>query len=163
STPTVLSIDWTTASKRLYELPLPGKNVLRFRVAEKNIYWTEIEAGQYNKQKLYSLKIGYDKKMEPTLIAEEVTGFDLSSDKKKVVIEKGNSLYLVDADGGKADFDKSRLDLSNWAFMFDPTDDWRQMFNDAWRMERDYFYDRNLHGVDWPSVRKRYEPLLQRV
>ena len=156
-------VDWTAASKRLYELPLAGRNVLRFRVAENHIYWTEIEAGQYDKQKLYSLKIAYDKKIDPTLVAEEVTGFDLSPDKKKLIIEKRNSLYLSDADGSKADLEKTKLDLSNWAFQFNPVDDWKQMFNDAWRMERDYFYDRNLHGVDWTATRKRYEPLLERV
>ena len=156
-------VDWSAASKRLYEIPLAGKNILRFRVAENHIYWAEIEAGQYDKQKLYSLKIAYDKKIEPTLIAEDVTGFDLSSDKKKLIIEKKNSIYLYDADGSKADLEKTKLDLSNWTFQFDPVDDWKQMFNDAWRMERDYFYDRNLHGVDWVATRKHYEPLLPRV
>ena len=159
----VTRIDWPAAAKRLYEIPVPGKNMLRMRIAEKHIYWTEIEANQYNKQKLYSLKIDYEKKLEPTLVAEDITGFDLSSDKKKLVIDKSNTLSISDADGSKADLDKTKLDLSSWVFQFDPMDDWKQMFNDAWRMERDYFYDRNLHGVDWNAVRKRYETLLPRV
>jgi tricorn protease len=37
------------------------------------------------------------------------------------------------------------------------------MFAESWRLERDYFYDRGMHGVDWPAVRKRFEPLLARV
>jgi len=159
----VTRIDWPAAAKRLYEIPVPGKNMLRMRIAEKHIYWTEIEANQYNKQKLYALKIDYEKKLEPTLVAEDITGFDLSSDKKKLVIDKSNTLSISDADGSKADLDKTKLDLSSWVFQFDPMDDWKQMFNDAWRMERDYFYDRNLHGVDWNAVRKRYETLLPRV
>jgi tricorn protease len=156
-------IDWSTFSKKLFELPLAGKNILRMRIAEKHVYWTEMEAGQYDKQKLYALKIGYEKKQEPTLVADEILGFDLSPDKKKITIDKNGTLYITDADGSKADLDKTKLDLSNWAFQFDPVDDWKQMFNDAWRMERDYFYDRNLHGVDWVGVRKRYEPLLPRI
>lgn len=156
-------IDWKEASTRLYEVPVPGKNILRLRVAEKHLYWTEMEAGQWNKQKLYALKIGYEKKFEPTLVAEDITGYDLSPDKKKVVIDKNNTLYIADADGSKADLEKTKLDLSNWVFQFDPVDDWRQMFNDAWRMERDYFYDPKLHGVDWVAVKKRYEALLPRI
>jgi tricorn protease len=156
-------VDWKAASSRLYEVPIQGKNILRMRLAEKHIYWTEIEAGQWNKQKLFALKIGYDKKIEPTLIADDITGYDLSPDKKKVVIEKNNTLYVANADGVKADLEKTKLDLSNWVFQFDPVDDWRQMFNDAWRMERDYFYDPKLHGVDWVSIKNRYESLLPRI
>jgi len=37
------------------------------------------------------------------------------------------------------------------------------MFTDAWRMERDYFYDKNLHGVDWKSIYNRYFPLVDRI
>ena len=37
------------------------------------------------------------------------------------------------------------------------------MFADAWRLQRDYFYDAGLHGIDWRAVRRRYEPLVLRV
>ena len=161
--PAVKSIDWLAAAKQLYEIPIPGKNMLRMRITDKHIYWAEMEANQYNKQKLYALKIGHEKQLEPTLIADDINGFDLSPDKKKLIIEKSNMLHVTDADGSKVDLDKTKLDLSNWVFQFDPMDDWKQMFNDAWRMERDYFYDRNLHGVDWPATRKRYETLLPRI
>ena len=42
-------------------------------------------------------------------------------------------------------------------------EDWKQMFADAWRMMRDYFYDRDMHKVDWMAVRKQHEALLDRV
>ena len=58
---------------------------------------------------------------------------------------------------------KTKVDLSGWTFRLDPRDEWRQMFVDAWRLERDYFYDRGMHGVDWPAIRARYEPLVERV
>jgi tricorn protease len=44
-----------------------------------------------------------------------------------------------------------------------PREEWKQMFVEAWRLERDYFYDRGMHGVDWPAIRKKYEPLVERV
>src|SRR6266513_4913081 len=44
-----------------------------------------------------------------------------------------------------------------------PRAEFRELFLDAWRMERDFFYDRNMHGVDWPRVRDRYLPLVDRV
>ncbi len=42
----------------------------------------------------------------------------------------------------------------------DPQAQWRQIFEEAWRMERDFFYAPNLHGADWPAVHKRYAPLV---
>jgi tricorn protease len=38
--------------------------------------------------------------------------------------------------------------------------EWKQMFEEAWRYERDYFYDPNMHGRDWNEVYKRYAPLV---
>ena len=43
------------------------------------------------------------------------------------------------------------IDFSGCAFSINPREDWKQLYKDAWRMERDYFYDKNMHGVDWDS------------
>ena len=53
--------------------------------------------------------------------------------------------------------------LGDWTFSLDPRLEWRQMFTEAWRLERDYFYDRGMHGLDWPAMRKKYQPLVDRV
>ena len=42
----------------------------------------------------------------------------------------------------------------------DPRAEWKQIFNDTWRFERDFFYDPNMHGVDWNAMRTRYGKLL---
>ena len=55
------------------------------------------------------------------------------------------------------------MPLGDWAFRLDPRDEWRQMFTEAWRLERDYFYDRNMHGVDWTAMKAKYLPLVDRV
>ncbi len=41
--------------------------------------------------------------------------------------------------------------------------EWKQIFNESWRQMRDYFYDPNMHGVDWKAVRDKYEPLVAHV
>ncbi len=43
----------------------------------------------------------------------------------------------------------------------DPVAEWQQLFTEAWRLERDYFYDPNMHGVNWDTMRKRYGDLLK--
>ncbi|NIP82218.1 MAG: hypothetical protein GWN79_21050, partial [Actinobacteria bacterium] len=53
------------------------------------------------------------------------------------------------------------LDTSGMLATIDPRAEWRQLFADAWRLERDYFYDPDMHGVDWPAMRDRYGGLLE--
>ena len=53
--------------------------------------------------------------------------------------------------------------MSGWKFSITPREDWKQIFTDAWRMERDYFYDKNMHGVDWDAMHEKYFPLVDRV
>jgi tricorn protease len=45
----------------------------------------------------------------------------------------------------------------------DPVQEWKQMYHEAWRTERDWFYDRNIHGLDLKAAEKRYEPYLRNV
>lgn len=69
------------------------------------------------------------------------------------------SSFLADA---KGDFSSSFADTSQLALSVVPRLEYVQMYHDAWRMLRDYFYDPNLHGVDWRAVHDRYLPLVDR-
>ena len=51
----------------------------------------------------------------------------------------------------------------NWTFSVIPSDEFREVFVEAWRLQRDYFYDRNMHGVDWTAMRDKYGELVDRV
>jgi len=52
----------------------------------------------------------------------------------------------------------TRINSKDWSFPFIPRDEWQQMFTEAWRMERDYFYDRKMHSLDWPALLKNTSP-----
>jgi len=51
------------------------------------------------------------------------------------------------------------LDLSGWTVRINPREEWKQMLREAWRRQRDFFYDAKMHGVDWEGVWKQYGPL----
>jgi len=57
----------------------------------------------------------------------------------------------------------AKVDLKDWTFPVIPTEEYREMFLDAWRLHRDYFYDRGMHHLDWKAVREKYAPLVDRV
>jgi tricorn protease len=138
--------DWEKLQTMLYQLPVKSGSLNGLQAAEGWLYWLDygVPGARGNGTRLMALKIKESKKYEPVEIATGVSGFTLSANKKRLLISFRNRTITVDdANGQKIDADKSKLSLDNWSFQVDPVDDWKEMFADAWRMMRDYFYDRD--------------------
>ena len=163
--PKPVVIDLEGLSTRLYKVPIPAGRLESLRTDGQRLYWLSVDNSFEPKRTLQALAIGREKP-EVKTVMEGVREYLLSADNKKLLVrkEKENDLYVFDA-GDKAPekLDESKVDLSRWTFSFDPREQWRQMFVEAWRLERDYFYDRGMHGLDWPKVREKYQPLVDRV
>ena len=163
--PKPVSIDVDGLAARLFRVPVPSGRYASLQTDGKRLFWLSVEESFERKSKLQALAIGREKPEVKTVL-EGVREFQLSGDRKKLLVrrQKDDELLVFDA-GDKAPekLDDSRVDLSRWTFSFDPREQWRQMFVEAWRLERDYFYDRGMHGADWPKVRAKYEALVPRV
>lgn len=87
------------------------------------------------------------------------------SGKKIRVIKAGDKPNDAKANGMIRDGGRSTgwLDLERVKVSVDPPAEWRQMYREAWRLQRDYFWDEAMSGIDWQRVYTRYEPLLERV
>jgi tricorn protease len=157
-----VTIDLDGITARLIPVPVPPGNYRSLAVTEKALFWLSSPVGQMRGTTLQTIAINHDDP-EVKTFAEKVIGFELSADRKKLLIHRDKELLLTDATADKLDEKKAKVNLSEWTFALDPREEWRQMFVEAWRLERDYFYDRGMHGVDWPAMRKKYEPLLGRV
>jgi tricorn protease len=92
--------------------------------------------------------------------ATSVDGYRLTPDGKKMILRKGKDYHIVETSDEKVKLEDNRLDLSNMEMYVDRQAEYVQMFNETWRMQRDFFYDENMHGVDWAGMRDRYAPLL---
>ncbi len=148
---------------RIHDVPVGPGNYGGLFVAGGALYFTDSGSMGNRSQSLKAIKLS-NEDPKATTVADGAGGGVLSANGKKLLIRKGNALYIVKANGGKANLnDDSKVQLNGWAFPLTPREEWRQMFTDAWRLERDYFYDKNMHGVDWPAMLKRYEPLVDRV
>ena len=159
----LVRIDYDGLMQRLYEVPVPAGQYGQLSVSDKTVYWLAQDVGADAKPRLMALEITNDDP-EPGTFADDVEAYDLSRDGKKLLLRKADDIYVVDA-GTKApaEIDKTKLRLSSWSYAIDVREDWRQMFIDAWRLERDYFYDPGMHGVDWNGVRDKYLPLVDRI
>jgi tricorn protease len=163
--PVAKTHDWGRLQDLLYELPIKNGNVGDLQTADGWLYWLDYGSdGAPDGAKLFALKIKESKKYEPVEVASGVADFSISANKKKLLVYFVNhNLAMDDANGQKLDLEKTKIVFDNWNFMVDPVEDWKEMFADSWRMMRDYFYDRDLHKVDWPAVRAQYEPLVSRL
>ena len=110
---------------------------------------------------VYDLKERKDK-----VLLEGAQRFALSFDGSKLLYEAeggrdGHTYGIIDAkpDGPKKVGD-GVLNLGGMKAQVDPPEEWKQIFNEVWRQERDYFYEASMNGVDWEKMRDKYSQLL---
>jgi tricorn protease len=95
--------------------------------------------------------------------------YELTSDGKKMLYSQGDDWFIGSSSGGgggapvAAGRGNGKLNLDAIEVRVDPRAEWAQILNEAWRINRDFFYDPNMHGADWPAVKKKYEPFLEHV
>ena len=158
-----VKIELEGLTDRIFEVPLPSKNYWGLSVTEKHLYWLERSSGKQPKNHLKSIKIE-NQDLEVETILSNVRGYQLSSDGKKLLVRKENRFYVCEAKGeAPKKLEKQRVPLSGWRFAIEPREEWRQMLTEAWRLQRDYFYDPKLHNVDWQAQLERHLPLVERL
>ncbi len=101
------------------------------------------------------------KERETTDLASGVTGLQMDRAGKTLLVMKADGSYATAEAGEKIELEP--LDLSGMQMLIDPSVEWAQIFNDVARFEKAYFYDENLHGLDWDTVRARYAQFLPHV
>ncbi len=95
---------------------------------------------------------------EEKTVIDDANWFVVAADGKSLLVGHDGAAAIVKvAEGQKM---KTRLALDEMQMELDPAAEWRQIFRDAWRIERDFFYDPNLHGVDWDEMYRRYGKLI---
>ncbi|HET7564215.1 MAG TPA: PDZ domain-containing protein, partial [Gemmatimonadaceae bacterium] len=158
-------IDLDGIQSRLLEVPVPAGNYSRLSTNGAELYFLSRENSPERKTVLRSFAIDNKKETKLETVVDDVRSYELSANGKKLLVGKvgnGTDFYVFDVPKPK-DLAKARLDLKDWTFSFDPREEWHQMFIEAWRLERDYFYDRGMNGINWPAMRDKYLPLVSRV
>jgi len=99
---------------------------------------------------------------EEVTVLEGVEDFSLSGNGEKILYSAGGVLGIADL-AAEQDASEGHLELDDMELLVDPTIEWQQMYVDGWRILRDWFYDPNMHGMDWDAIRAKYEPLVPHV
>lgn len=147
-----VEIDFDGIETRIIDLPIPSGNYANLAATEKGLLF--IGRGESGSQLMsFSLE---SREAEPVMTAN---GFEVAARGEKLLFSR-NGRWGVAPVGKKSD---EMIDLSGLRVKVDPVAEWKNIFNEAWRVNRDYFYDPGMHGVDWESMKKKYAVFLPHV
>ena len=157
-----IKIDLAGLAERAAPLPVTAAEIAGLDVRKDKVFYLTEPPGQIGsrlpgEKAIYHL---FDtKERKDGVVLEDLDHYRLSADGEKLLYVKDKDWYVVDADT-KPKTDKKKLGLDHMHVLIDPRQEWREMFLEAWRLERDLFYSPKLNGVDWAGVRASYEKLL---
>lgn len=164
-----VQLDFIGIQDRIVGLPVAERNYSRLGVASDGaLFYLELpQSGASNEPpgsdtrnsaSLYRFDF---KERKAALVQQGISDYQLSGDGKKLLlVSLPNRLQLADA---VAKPEPKALDLSQVRSFIDPAAEWQQIFNDAWRMQLEYFYDPALHGINWQGIYDKYQPMLAHV
>jgi tricorn protease len=158
----VVKIDFANLTDRIAEVPVPADRYQDIQTAEDRMLLLAA-GGPGEANSLKSFKFTDNKKRTFDTVTQGIDGFEVSEDHKKVLIRTGRQLTVIDASAGSVPGDAPKADVDSVTLEVDPQAEWKQIFNEAWRIGRDFFYDPNMHGVDWAAVKTRYAARLDYV
>ena len=156
-TPAV-DIDLDGFEARAVVLPPKGGNYTNLQAIKGKLLYRRAPRTGSGDDKSPIVYFDLEEREEKTVL-EDAGGFDVTFDGKKLFVRSKGKFAFVEIKPTQK-FEKP-LATADMEAPVDPRAEWRQMFSDTFRFERDYFYDPGMHGVDWPGLRARYGKLLE--
>lgn len=147
-----VEIDIENIGNRILALPVEAGNYGNLMAAEGGLLYS-------SNGKLMMYKQEEEKTVE---VLDKAGNASVSADGKMLIYRSGKDYGIVKIKDDQK-VPAGKLNLDNLYMKIDPRKEWNQIYTDAWRIFRDYFYVNNLHGVDWAGIKERYSPLLPSV
>ena len=151
-----LKIDLDGIQNRIVDIPISAGNYSQVGVGkEGEILYVSRGFDRSTPSTLHK----YDLKKREDKNVMELDDYTISADGKKILYIKGTTIGIT-ATGEKPEPGKGIINTSILQVKIDPLQEWSNIFNEAWRINRDYFYDPGMHGTDWPAMKEKYSQFL---
>ena len=159
-----VQIDFDGLSQRILALPIPARNYFGLWAGKEGVLYlvegplVEGEGGPpHTTVQRFELKTRKTEK-----IVDKVEAFDLSSNGEKILYRQGEHWFINPA-AKPPEAGKGALNTGNVEIYVVPRDEWKQMFHEVWRIERDFFYDPHFHGLDIHKAEQVYAPFVDGI
>jgi len=154
--PEILRIDTQGLQDRILNLPVKAGNFSNLSTGDSGEVFYIIRPSipsETSKLHKYNLK---DRKDEEIM---DLDGYSISADRKKMLYYKGEISGITES-GKKPEEGKGILNTGSISVKIDPLAEWPQILDEAWRVNRDYFYDPGMQGADWNAIKVKYQKFL---
>jgi tricorn protease len=156
-----VTIDFENIGQRILAIPMPARRYEGLDTGKQGmLYAYENTAAQQGEPRFAVHRFDLSKRKADVAI-DNVKSFAMSSTGEKMLYQYGDgNWWIANATGDRGD---KRLKTDDLQVRVDPPAEWRQMYHEAWRIERDFFYDPNFHGLDLQAAEQRYAPYLENL
>jgi tricorn protease len=172
--PKDVRIDFTGIQDRIVALPMPPSVITGIDAATDNVYYATAPVSGLNGPlpgETPAIHAFDMKERKDHVLIDGATRFAFSFDGKKLLYSAsgpgpGPGTYgIIDAKPETQPHKSGdgALNLAGMRMEIDPRAEWKDIFDEVWRQERDYFFEPSMNGVDWAKMREKYEPLLPYV
>ncbi|HUU01315.1 MAG TPA: S41 family peptidase [Myxococcota bacterium] len=161
-----VKVDLLGIGSRAVAFPVEPGNYSSLAAVSGKVLWMSKPAPQLSGKPPFkgSLHIFDMKKRKDEQVYSPVDNYDLAANGEKLIYKSEKNYYIVDVKADqKPGKDIKPLKLSGMQLMLDPRAEWRQIFFEAWRLDRDYYFAKNMGGRDWKAIRDRFAVLLPYV
>jgi len=157
-----INIDFDNIGQRILALPIPAKNYVNLAAGKEGMIYI-LEASpvgfRYFRGEgmtLHKFDLA-QRKFEKFL--DNVNGFVISANGEKILFASGQN-WTIASTTGPAEPGKGLLRTAEMEVYIEPRVEWKQMYHEVWRIERDFFYDPGAHGLDLKAAEKKYSVYL---
>ncbi|HEX8499741.1 MAG TPA: PDZ domain-containing protein [Pyrinomonadaceae bacterium] len=175
--PEPVRIDFDGIDQRVLALPLPARDYSGLYAGKAGTFFVleDVTGPEVTGRVLHRFEMS---KRKAEKVLEGVNSFDLSANGEKMLVQLGGgggqggpggpvnpagSRWLVVSATAPLKPGEGQINTAGLEVRVEPRAEWRQMYREAWRIQRDFFYDPNYHGLDIAATEKRYEPYLERL
>ncbi len=172
-----IEIDFDGIQNRIVPLPVEERVYFDLDTASGKVFYTAVNDGEslleegsfksrHNEKNLYFFDLNTE---EEELFFKGVSSFKISLNKRAIGIRNNEGIRVFSTQGKpepkeqKPGRKSGIIDISRIKLEVNPPFEWEQMFKEAWRLQREYFWREDMSGIHWENVLKKYLPLLKRV
>lgn len=159
--PPKVTIDFDRIGQRVLALPIPARNFVGIVAGKANhLFLLEFPGPGPGVTGLTLHRFDLEKRKLDKLL-DGVNAFDLSANGEKMLYRQGPNYYIVSTQPQPPlKPGEGKIKTEEMEVRVDPRAEWAQMYRETWRIERDFFYAPNYHGLDLQATAKKYEPYL---
>jgi tricorn protease len=152
-----VKIDFEGIDSRVLELPVDAASYWNINAVDGGVYYNRSKSEDNGSRFLY---FSLEDKKETELGSN--MGYTITGNGKKMLVSSNGKYAVVDLPKSEIKMDKT-IDISNMKVWVDPRLEWQQIYDEAWRQMKHFFYAPNMHGVDWEMIYDRYNVLVPHV